>query len=218
MEIEVAREYYALTEVQKSIRIKKKRLLSEIHTFDRQYNREDKRAKRIDLQMAMNSCEKDERQGYMAMAELKNKYEWHGVPSIAQYRNTLKKKVDKIYAELVIHKQWCRRQFPYSIKNDKYAIKKEAKAEKLRAELYNLPHARPLFVVPAITLPLLFNPTREKLVLETGSLNADIWHFLLSSHFLVDRPTLRAMRLSCVSMAILVHGMLPEITGYFFCV
>lgn len=218
MEIEVAREYYALTEAQKSIRMKKKRLLSEIHTFDREYNREDKRAKRIDLQMAINSFEKEEREGYMAMAELKDKYEWHGVPSIAQYRNALKKKVDRIYAKMVLHKQWRQRQLPYNGKSDQYTIKKEAKVEKLRAELYNLPHARPLFVVPAITLPLLFNPTREKLVLETGSLNADIWQFLLSSHFLVDRPTLRAMRLSCVSMAILVHGMLPEIIGYFFCV
>lgn len=213
-EIVVAREYYALTEARKSNDVKKKRLLSEIGELDGQYEREDKRAR----QVALNRCDDDDHASYLALTELKGKYVWQGEPSIDRRRREIEKKIETQNKFMTSVGHADENPFHTAGKAEQLRAKCQASLAKLHKQRQELPHPRPLFVVPPVTLPLLFHPNRENSVLETGTLNADVWQFILSLRPLIDRPILRVMRLSCISMAILVHGMPPEITGYLLCV
>lgn len=213
MEIEVAREYYALSETQKSIHMKKKRLLSEIDGLDERHEREDKRAKRLSMQIA--DCDMEEIGCHAATVKLKSKYKWQHKSAIEDYRMKLMRKVARIDTQVIVHQKRRQRLYFYVGNIDLYTIRKQAKQKGLKTELYNLPYARSLFVIPAITLPLPFHPNRQNLCFETGILDADIWHNVLSS---LDRSTLRSLRLCNISFAILVHSLPPAITGYHFCV
>lgn len=202
MEKEVAKEYYELTKLRKETILKRKRLQYEHDTQC------DGPVKRMTLVMALNMNHEEERQNCLAMARLKEKYEWKGdISGVQEFRRNAKEKIAK--TRKLLQQDWRRSREA----NEKLNRKISYYATILR----DIPMARPLFAIPAVTLPLAFHPNVEKLYLDTGALHADIWREVIRFYY-GDFATLRILRLTCVSMAIVIHSLPAAVTHFYFCV
>lgn len=203
--MEVAREYYELTEKRKSLYIKRKRLESEREEL--KTKRTGKRARLASIKSELEDVAVTDQEAYFALVRFKNKYS--GVKSpYEEIRERVKH---------LIEIQRLRIDFLLSANHLPLLIELSDASDMLASliqEVNRLPHGRPLFVIPAVTLPLSMHPEHDRICLHTGTLNADIWHHILYTQ---NRATLRQLRLCCISLAILVHSMPPMHTGYLFC-
>jgi hypothetical protein len=217
MNVDGAREYYALEYIQKLNCLKRKRLLEELETEDENDDRLRKRVKEARVKMSLDIVVFEKNIIDLNMLHLENKYNVR-VSLEFMKRRTLGLKVGCLQMEGAVLE---RLEYTFAIFQEIEYVMSDKLQEKyiamanLNEELRLMPYARPLNVIPATTISLSYHPHQEKLCFETGTLNADIWrHNLFSS---LDRAALRSLRQCNVSFAILVHSLPPEITGYYFC-
>lgn len=215
MNVEAAREYYALEEIQKVNALKRKRLLTELDELDGP----QKRVKASSVNMTLTMATVEKRMLDMDMMRLECRY------SASVSREFTKRGAMDLKIAIAQMEAAMLERLETSLagfRGVEYVASDKLKGKytlmsKLQEELRQMPYARPLSAIPALTLPVAYHPPNKKLCLETGSLNADIWHHLLNSCFIRDRATLRTLRLCSISHAILIHSLSPEITGYYFC-
>ena len=217
MNVDGAREYYALEEIQKVNCLKRKRLLEELETEDENGDRLCKRAKEARIKMSLDIVVSEKKMIDLNMIHLENRYSIK-VSIEFMKRRSLGLKVMCLQMEVAVLE---RLESTFAVFQDIEYLMSDKLQEKyiamanLEEELRLMPYARPLNVIPAITIPLSYHPHQANLFFEPGILDADVWHNILSS---LDRPTLRSLRKCNVSFAILVHSLPPAITGYHFCV
>lgn len=205
--------YYALEEVQKENQLKRKRLLYEFDKLEKNKRGDDglkNRIKRMKVKMALDTVAIEKNEIDSNIERLADKYDSRisndfGPGLIFELKRLL---VDQIKMTISIRESTNRN-------GNKDALIIESKTElvNLQKELQLYAHPRPISTIPTITLPLAVHPGKSNLCLQTGLLNADIWRNLL---FFLDRVSLRRLRLCNVSLAILVHGLPSENTGYYF--
>lgn len=215
MDVEAAREYYTLEETQKVNALKRKRLLTELDELDGP----QKRVKTSSVNMALTVATFEKRMIDLDMMHLEHRHS-ASVSREFTKRGAMGLKIALVQMEAAVLDRL--ESSLAGFRGVEYVASDKLKGKytlisKLEEELRQMPYARPLNVIPALTLPVAYHPPNKKLCLETGSLNADIWHHLLFSCFIRDRATLRTLRLCNVSLAILIHSLSPEITGYYFC-
>lgn len=214
--MEVAHQYYKLSETKREVALTKKRLREELD--DTRIDKAQKRVKRAQL----NEAESKDAETDFQMRITTNKYNWSGVIEAHNNRQFLEMKITLLeYGANIIESVdisiATARRAVYT--PSAYINEKRANISVLREELHRLPYTRPLFVVPASTLPLSLHPKRNKLCLRIGTaLTSDIWEHLLFAKYITDKATLRLLRLTCVSLAILVHSLPSDVTGFTFCI
>lgn len=207
--------YYALEEIQKENQQKRKRLLYEFDRLEKNKRGGDdglkNRIKRMKIKMTLDTMAIEKNELDSSIERLADKYDSRissgfGTGLIFPLKLLM---VEQLKMTIVIYESTNQN-------GNKDALLIDAKTELANhlKELDLYAHPRPISTIPAIILPLVVHPGKSNLCLETGLLNADIWRNLL---FSLDRASLRTLRLCNVSLAILVHSLPSENTGYYFC-
>lgn len=228
--METVREYRDLTEKRKSISNKRKRLESELDELKISRQRGNKRTKQASIKNQLNDLLVADQEAYLALARLKMKEtlrltDKNGpITSSEASRSRLISRIEWQQYCITLLQEAMEHFIERGGNEDVFHCVSLRIGEKIAClvtlfdEEYQMPHARPFFAVPPITLPFTLQPNPEQLSLTTGSIHADIWQYLLSSYKIEDRATLNVLRLCCVSLAIIVHSLSPNLIGYFFCV
>jgi hypothetical protein len=223
--MEVIRVYHELTEKRELVSCKRKRLESELDEL----KNSRKCAKRICIKNQLDELMASDQEAYLELARLKMQEmsrlsDENGI--ITTYEASRSRLFSRIgwqqYSIQLLQEamdHFVRRGGDEQV----FLCVSDRIHEKITyllalwEEEYRMPYARPFFVVPITTLPFAFHPNVNHRSLTTGTIHADIWQHLLSSHKIENRATLRVLRLCCISMAILVHSMPSELTGYLIC-
>lgn len=206
--------YYALEEVQKENQQKRKRLLYEFDKLEKNKYGDDglkNRIKRMKVKMALDTVAIEKNEIDSNIERLADKYDSRisdgfGPGFIFELKRLL---AEQLKITISLYESTNRNG-----NKDARIINGKTELTNLQKELDLFAHPRPISTIPAITLPLAVHPGKSNLCLETGLLHADIWRNLL---FFLNRVSLRHLRLCNVSLAILVHSLPGENTGYYFC-
>jgi len=211
--LEAAKEYLIYGKKFKELANKKKRVretLEEVEdsfeAFCKKPRNDEMRVERTNtlcqLKYTLNAIEDQEQQSYIELARIRQKY----ITLWEEPRYQTKKQIDleierNGYIETTRFSSLFRTLDPNN------------KLVQYRA---NLPIERSIFSIPACTLPLPLRYDTNQLCLYTGSIAADVWHYLLDQGFIKEKSVLCRIRILSVSFAIIVNSMKSFITGYHF--